>query len=94
MTNLLREIFFCFTVMGGMVVNLTSSDNGIVFSTGAAAFFASFSAAFDVEADDDGESAEDEPDSESRGGVFSGDSVVASSDEPPPLKSPFSLPDK
>jgi hypothetical protein len=91
MANLLREAFFCSTVMGGMVVNLTSSDKGIVFSTGAAAaaFFGSFSAAFDVEAD-----ADDGADSESRGGVFSSDSVVASSDEAPPPKSPFSLPDK
>jgi hypothetical protein len=68
----------------------------MVFSTGATAFFVSFSAAAAVvEADADEEAADAEDDSEFRGGVFSVDSAVASSDEEaPPPKSPFSLPDK
>ena len=95
MTDLLREVFFCSTVIGGIVGNVTSSDNGMVFSTGAAALFASFSAAADVEADPDEEAADAEDDSESRGAVLSADSAVASSEEDaPPPKRPFSLPDK
>ena len=92
--NLLREVFFCSTVIGGIVGNVTSSDNGIVFSTGAAAFFVSFSAD-EADADEEEEAADADDDSESRGGVLSADSAVASSDEDaPPPKSPFSLPDK
>lgn len=99
MTNLLRAFCFSPTDMGEMVGNLVSMVNGI--STGPTYFFfSSFSGvAEELSEADDAASDEDEDEaaaalgvSESRGGTFSADSILVSSDEEAPPKKPFSLP--
>lgn len=86
--NLDLAFFFSSTVIGGIVVNLVSIVNGIVFST-------FFSGAAEGEAEADEEDADDdtEADSVSRGGVCSADSAEGSPlAELPEPNSPFSLP--